>query len=338
MRRVLHLVSFDRWSGAVGPAYMDVEALRSAGHEAFFAYMGGYKLEEKLGGHAHAWPILERGHGPIPTWRSVRAIREVINSHHVELLHAHLSWDHQLAWMARPRGVKLVRTYHARRSVRRHLLGATEAVAVSNRALADHPLLRPRRPAFTPPAVDHRFFAPEGKRADLPTPVLGCIGKLAEGRGFEDALKAAAQIPEATLLVIGQGPHQPALARLARELGIAGRVVFAGYHEDGLPEYYRAMDLLLFTAKGSEEGHRAITEAMACGVVPVSYPFEGLEEILGELHPQLVAADMTADALSAAAARTLHRSRALSRQCIERTRQFGLAPTAARLLELYTSG
>jgi hypothetical protein len=54
-------------------------------------------------------------------------------------------------------------------------------------------------------------------------------------------------------------------------------VIWAGYHEDDLAEHYRASDLLLFTARGSDEGHRAVLEAMACGIPVATYPIEGID-------------------------------------------------------------
>jgi glycosyltransferase involved in cell wall biosynthesis len=57
-----------------------------------------------------------------------------------------------------------------------------------------------------------------------------------------------------------------------------------------------AADVLLFTARGSDEGHRAVLEAMACGVVPVTFPIEGMRALLGDLAPSLIADAATPDA------------------------------------------
>jgi glycosyltransferase involved in cell wall biosynthesis len=338
--RILHLVSFDRWSGAVGPALMEVEALRSRGHEAFLAYVGGYKLERKLQGLDYALAIIRRGHGPTATLQSVWALRKAARERHVDAMHAHLSWDHQLALFARPRGVKLVRTYHASRSVRRYLLGSTDAVAVVNGSIEDHPLLVAKRPRVTPPPVDHRVFRPEGPRISPGRkPLLGVIGKLAKGRRFEEAIAVAASIPEATLMIIGDGPHRPALERLAAQLGAAERIIFAGYHEDDLPEHYRAMDVLLFTRQGSDEGHRAVSEAMACGVIPAAYPVPGIETVVGGLlHPEVVASTPDPEALRSVVIRLLPRVESLRAICTVQSQNFSFGASAERLEELYASG
>jgi glycosyltransferase involved in cell wall biosynthesis len=164
------------------------------------------------------------------------------------------------------------------------------------------------------------------------------------GRGFEQAISTfallAQQDPAARLLVVAKwGPHREALDSLAMSLGIAERIVWAGYQDDdALVEHFRAMTLMLFTAAGSDEGHRAIAEAMACGVPVASFPLPGVRAIAGPLADRLVSADTTPESLASTAEQLLASGRSeLSGLCIERTREFGFEPTARRLLEAYTS-
>ena len=336
--RVLHLASFDRWSGAVDPAFHEAAALRAAGVDAFFGYVGGYKLEARLQAIPWALPILRTGHGIAGISKSVAAIRRAIAAHGIEILHAHLSWDHQLAALARSRGIRLVRTYHAGRSIRRYLLRHTNAVAVVNQALADHPLLRGRNPKWTPATIDHARFKPSGPRVEMPRPAVGAIGKLSPDRGFEDVLRAVSLLDAAHLSIIGEGPHQPKLTALATDLGIRQRVTFAGYHEDDLPAHYRGLDALLFTGEGSDQGHRAVAEAMACGVPVAAYPFQGIEAVIGEPHAgEFVCRDRTPAPLAERARDLMARRDSLGAECVEATRRFGFAPAAQRLLQLYES-
>src|SRR5205814_2820348 len=138
-----------------------------------------------------------------------------------------------------------------------------------------------RKPVFTPPPLDQRQFVPVGPdvRAQhgvaAGTPLLVAIGKLSAFRGFDAVLDTFASVRrarnDARLLIIGHGEHRTALEAHAANLGIAEAVIWAGYHEDDLAEHYRAADVLLFTAAGSDEGHRAVIEAMGCGVIPVTF-------------------------------------------------------------------
>jgi glycosyltransferase involved in cell wall biosynthesis len=134
-------------------------------------------------------------------------------------------------------------------------------------------------------------------------------------------------------MIIGHGEHRPALEALARELNID--VIWAGYHENDLAQHYRAADILLFTARGSDEGHRAVLEAMACGVAPVTFPIEGIPALLGDLGPRLIA---EASSPNAAAVNVIAASNDLAnirRRAYEQSQNFGYAQAAARLVEVY---
>ena len=108
-------------------------------------------------------------------------------------------------------------------------------------------------------------------------------------------------------------------------------MIWAGYHEDDLAEHYRASDLLLFTARGSDEGHRAVLEAMACGVPVATYPIEGI----GALVPRdWIAPDADPEALATwpqHAARRATTGTAL----YERAQEFGYERAAERLIRAY---
>jgi glycosyltransferase involved in cell wall biosynthesis len=174
------------------------------------------------------------------------------------------------------------------------------------------------------------------------TPLLVTIGKLAPGRGFEDAIATFAafrrSVPDARLMIIGHGPHQPALAESARELGVSDAIIWAGYHEEDLAEHYRAGDILLFTAAGSDEGHRAILEAMACGLTPATYPIPGVAALLGdELAPRLVASNSTPDSLALTVSAIIAKRNVLRAAAVRQAQNFGYSGAAARLQSAYSS-
>lgn len=352
--KILHLAAGNRWTGAAAPAFAEVEALRAAGVDAHFAYVGGYKLETKLSSHSFAHPILARAQNPVSFLRTVKAIRKLVSELDIDILHAHLTWDHFLA-RAAARGSRIVvaRTFHSRRTLRSDLFTSwlvkrTGPLFAINETFLDSPVLRGRG-VFTPPPLDSRLFHPAGPNArstysiEPSTKVIAVIGKLSPGRGFEAALLAFALVHEinaaAKLMIIGHGEHRPALERLATELSIDSDVIWAGYHEDDLPEHYRAADVLLFTAAGSDEGHRAVLEALGCGVPVVSYPIAGVESLLGPLAGQWMAAEATPEALAAVVVKAIagdpakHRPAALARSA-----QFELDRAAQRLIDGYPIG
>lgn len=331
--RILHLAAGNRWTGAAAPAFAEVEALRAAGVDAHYAYVGGYKLQTKIGHHDFAHPIIEKAQNPVSFVRSIDAVDRLLRVHGFDVVHAHLTYDHWLARIAAREhpSVRVARTFHSRRVLRndplsRSLLRATQQLFVVNRAF-DVP-----GAVFTPPPIDHRQFHPHGPKIAIDDLLVTVIGKLSKHRGFEHALQTFAalrRLASCRMMIIGHGEHRPALEALSRDLGIADDVIWAGYHEDDLAEHYRASSLLLFTARGSDEGHRAVLEAMACGVPVATMPIEGIDALVPR---EWIAASQDPDALAKTAAALLANPPA---GVYERSLEFGYDRAAERLIAAY---
>lgn len=143
------------------------------------------------------------------------------------------------------------------------------------------------RIAVVPNGIDLARFrfdpaARDRARRDLGLPhdayVVGGIGRLTAGKRFDVAVRALAALPsDCRLLLVGGGPQQDALRRLARENGVADRVLLTGerpYVPDGtpgpdLPSLVCAMDALVSPSPEETFG-LAVVEALACGL-PVHY-------------------------------------------------------------------
>jgi glycosyltransferase involved in cell wall biosynthesis len=348
--KVLHLAAGNRWTGAAAPAFAEVVALRQAGVDAHYAFVGGYKLEAKIGRLGFTHPIIAKAQNPFSFIASVAAIERLLDHHGFDILHSHLTYDHWLARFAtRESRTRTVRTFHSQRVIRadpftRSLLARTDLVFVINESLRDAAPIRTRAPLFTPPPVDRDEFRPDGTdvrtryQISPETLLITAIGKLSKGRGFELALETFALIRKrranARLMIIGHGENRPALESLTRSLGIDAGVIWAGYHEDDLADHYRASDFLLFTAKGSDEGHRAVIEAMACGTAPITAPLAGMEAIVGDLP--LVAPGATADALALLLLSRVDDLDALRVKVVERAGEFAYPRAAQRLYTAYS--
>jgi len=300
--RVLHVVASEKWTGAAAVVWDWTQALSAAGVEAQCAFVANSHLSRRLLPDGRARPLFERAHGAFALLSDRRRLAETLARERFDVVHAHLSHDHYLAALAvrsgRPR---LVRTLHHTSQVRRDpvtrfLFGRTDAFSYANRAIArssgvDGPVHSPvvdtstYAPGPPPPDLARQFSIPD--RAF----VAGTVGKIAVGRGHEEAISAAAPLPGAVLLHVGKGAHEPALQRRAGELGSASRNLWTGYQEEILPGLYRLMSAFLFTASGSQQGQRAILEAMASGLPVVALPVPGVEDLLTDGVEGLVAPD-----------------------------------------------
>jgi glycosyltransferase involved in cell wall biosynthesis len=351
--KVLHLAAGNRWTGAAAPAFAEVEALRQAGVDAHFAYVGGYKLQAKLRHYDFAHPIIAKAQNPVSFLRTAAGLHALIDRHGFDVVHAHLTYDHWLARVAaRDTPASLVRTFHARRVLRadpftKSLIRRSDAICVVNETFARAEVIRQRHPVFTPPPLDQRQFDPNGPDArdtygiEGKTRLITAIGKLSKSRGFEAVIETFAlvrkRLSNVRLMIIGHGEHRPALEAHAQTLGVGADVVWAGYHEEDLAGHYRAADILLFTARGSDEGHRAVLEAMACATLPAVYPIEGVAALLDDLAPELMSVDATPAALADVVTRLLELPdlAGLRQRVRNRSDWFAYDQAAARLLAVY---
>jgi glycosyltransferase involved in cell wall biosynthesis len=111
-------------------------------------------------------------------------------------------------------------------------------------------------------------------------PLLISVGNLVARKGQVLALAALAELPEASLLVVGEGPERARLERLAGELAIAGRVRFLGVQpHDAMPALIAAADALVLPTV-SEGLANVWVEALACGTPVVTSDVGGARDVI----------------------------------------------------------
>jgi colanic acid/amylovoran biosynthesis glycosyltransferase len=110
--------------------------------------------------------------------------------------------------------------------------------------------------------------------------------RLVPDKCTSDALKVfqkvKAQWPNATLLVLGDGPERLQLTKLAAELGIAGAVNFAGHvsQQEVYARMATAQVLLTMTQHTGERLPNVVKEAMASRCICVVTESIGIEELI----------------------------------------------------------
>src|SRR5205085_4404397 len=112
------------------------------------------------------------------------------------------------------------------------------------------------------------------------------------------------------LLLIGEGPDQPALRDEARQLGVADRVEFLGTlpHFLDIVPYYLAADAFWFPSNARSEAFGLVqVEAMACGcpVINTRIPHSGVPWVCPHEQAGLTVPLNDPPALAAAARRLL---------------------------------
>jgi glycosyltransferase involved in cell wall biosynthesis len=117
------------------------------------------------------------------------------------------------------------------------------------------------------------------------------LGRLAPEKNLALMIRSFAQIAasaEARLVIAGDGPLRSDLERLACELGMADRVVFAGWLSNPFP-LLRGAGALCLSSEYEGFGY-ALIEAMACGcpVIATDAPYGPKDILEGGRHGLLV--------------------------------------------------
>ncbi|WP_327314485.1 glycosyltransferase family 4 protein [Streptomyces sp. NBC_01235] len=141
-----------------------------------------------------------------------------------------------------------------------------------------------------PPGVDEKTFHPgsggDEVRARLgltDRPVVVCVSRLVPRKGQDTLILAMPRIlaaePETVLLIVGGGPYEKDLRRLAHESGVAGSVRFTGsvpWAE--LPAHYGAGDVFAMPCRTRRGG----LDVEGLGIVYLEASATGLPVVAGD--------------------------------------------------------
>ena len=106
------------------------------------------------------------------------------------------------------------------------------------------------------------------------------------------------KVPNARLIIVGGGPQEPALKKLAQSLGVADQIVFAGFVEPSrICHFYSAADLVVVPYWETEGNPLVVLEAVSAGKPSVVAEGSGADE-LAESEGLAMVASPTVDDFS----------------------------------------
>lgn len=172
-----------------------------------------------------------------------------------------------------------------------------------------------------PMGVDLAAFSPAKKsgairkRYGIHGPFIFTVGRMAEKKGFKYLIEAMPKIleklPEAKLVLIGDGPERRGLEKLTNELNLGSSVVFAGKvtHKE-LENWYATADVFVLpsivTSDGDTEGLGVVfLEAIASGTPVVGSNVGGIPDIIRHNQTGLLVPQKEPAALAGAIVRVL---------------------------------
>jgi glycosyltransferase involved in cell wall biosynthesis len=174
-------------------------------------------------------------------------------------------------------------------------------------------------------------------------PLLLYLGRVSWKKGLDRLIPALGQIPGATLAIAGNDEegYRATLEQLAREAGVAERVLFLGpVHGAGKAALFAAAAETgaLVLPSYSENFGNAVLEAMAAGCPVVVTPEVGLAGVVSETGAGLVVegdAFLLGNALRDLLADPARRAEMGRRGAEAAARRFGWGEIAARMEEVY---
>ncbi|MFF8829053.1 glycosyltransferase family 4 protein [Streptomyces sp. NPDC015131] len=141
-----------------------------------------------------------------------------------------------------------------------------------------------------PPGVDEKTFHP-GSGGDAVRerlglagwPVVVCVSRLVPRKGQDTLIRAMpsilARVPDAVLLIVGGGPYEQDLRRLAAETGVAASVRFTGAVPwEELPAHYGAGDVFAMPCRTRRGG----LDVEGLGIVYLEASATGLPVVAGD--------------------------------------------------------
>ena len=160
--------------------------------------------------------------------------------------------------------------------------------------------------------------------------VIGNVARLVPQKGQRYLVEALARLPDARLVIVGDGELRDELQRLAVDLGVADRLELLGARDD-VPALLAGFDAFAFPSLFEGLG-LAVIEAQLAGVPVVATPVGGVQETVVDGVTGLHVAPRDPEAL-AAAIRRLIGNRAEAERLVAEARRRATRFSIERMIE-----
>ena len=302
--RILQVVSAARaWGGVETYVIAVARELSRRGHQVSLACPPGSWVAGKA---------TDAGLTVIPArvdrdrqWTRIPGLIHAIHQGRFDVVHLHHPEDWRIGCLAArlARAPALIGTRHACLGCSRRVVGWLYSHLLFDAIIAVSEAVRtelvatgadPRRITVVRNGVDVRAFRPDPSerlsvRRELEvsdhTFVIGCVGRVSEGKGHNHLIAAVAGLPEDAdllCLVVGGGPaYIPRLQAQAADMGVSRFTRFLGFRED-IGRIMNGIDLLVVPSAQPEGLCLAALEAMATAKPVIAAGHGGVTEVVSD--------------------------------------------------------
>jgi glycosyltransferase involved in cell wall biosynthesis len=214
-------------------------------------------------------------------------IKKFIEKENVDIVNTHSSKDSWLALPAARIAVNkplVLRTRHLSTKIRGGLLNKFLYNQLPHFIITTGETIRKQmidvngfdgdRILSIPTGVDTGIFDPEPAHSDIRgelnleplTPLIGAVSVIRSWKGLDYLVKAVQQVlkemPQARLVIAGEGPHRNTLEKTIKETGVEDKVYLLGQRED-IVNILSSIDVLVHPSYANEGVPQTILQAMA---------------------------------------------------------------------------
>lgn len=297
-----------------------------------------------------------------------------LKSRDFDIIHVHTPFaaHYEGTWLSKKLGIPVVETYHtyfeeyldkylpwlprkALRYVARHF-SRSQCADVDAMVVPTQPMLDVLRgygietPADVIPTgiPAGAFSSGDGRRfrarhqIDAARKVMLYVGRVAHEKNIDFLLNVVnhvrQRVPEALLVIAGEGPATKHLHKRRDALGLGDHVRFVGYlaRETDLPDCYAAGDAFTFASRTETQG-LVLLEAMQAGTPVVSTAVMGTAEVMADGRGGLVAEEDVED-FAEKVERLFTQADLrdqLRREAVDKAAEWSAPATTERMLALY---
>lgn len=319
--RIVHTEASCGWGGQEIRILEESRGMIERGHEVSILCpreAGIYDEARRRGLHVVDVPIGRK------RLAGMLALRRWLAGHPVDVINTHSSTDSWLAALvcktlrAAP---PIIRTRHISAPIPKNAAsrwlynGAVSHVVTTGealrRTLIEQNGVDPECVSSVPTGIDPRRFAPGDKTTaravlglDPAGHYIGIVATLRSWKGHLHLLEAFADLdlPNWTLLVVGEGPMRVNIEPRIAALGISDRVRLVG-QQNNPEDWLRALDIFCLPSYANEGVPQAVLQAMFTALPIVTTPVGAILEAVSDGETALVVPPQDPPALASALAR-----------------------------------